>query len=192
MKKVLDVSIGRINFTIEEDAYFRLREYMRRFEATIPDKNEAQEVMEDVEARIAEIFLEKLKYPNQVVDMRLVDIVIEHLGEVEQPQSEDTTAQEPKGEYTKGEKRLFRDMDRKNIAGVCSGLSIYSNIDVTIIRILFVVFAFFYGFAIPVYIVLWIVMPKAITVAQKLQLRGLAPTAENIRLYTFTHKYQNS
>lgn len=192
MKKVIDVSIGRINFTIDEDAYYRLKEYMRRFEATIADKNEAREVMEDVEARIAEIFLEELKYPAQVVDNQLVDIVIEHLGEVEDSPTSSEADHQAKGEYTKGEKRFFREMDRKMIAGVCNGLAIYSNIDVTIIRVLFVVFAFFYGFSIPVYIVLWIVMPKAITVAQKLQLRGIAPTAENIRLYTYTHKFQNS
>ncbi len=52
MKKIIEVSIGKINFTMEDDAYFRLKEYLKRFEDTIPDKNEAREVMEDVEARV--------------------------------------------------------------------------------------------------------------------------------------------
>lgn len=190
MKKVLDVSVGRVSFTIDEDAYFRLKEYLKRFEATISDKNEAREVMEDVEARIAEIFLEKLKFPNQVVDSTLVNIAIEHLGEIEPNPNDDEPM--PKGEYTKGEKRLFRDPDHKKIAGVCSGIAAYFNIDVTIIRVIFVLFAFLYGFTIIVYIVFWIAMPIAKTVVQKLQLRGISPTAENIRLYTYTHKYQNS
>jgi len=191
MKKVLDVSIGRVNFTIDEDAYFRLREYMKRFEATISNKDEAREVMEDVEVRIAEIFLKELKYPDQVVEMHLIDIVIAHLGEVE-PDTKYIQEEADRPLYTKGEKRLFRDVDQKKIGGVCSGLSSYFNIDVTILRIIFVLLIFLYGFTFVVYIILWITMPKAVTVAQKLQMRGFATTAENIRTYTSNHKYQNS
>lgn len=190
MKKVLDVSIGRVKFTIEEDAYFRLKGYMKRFEATILNKEEAREVMEDVEARIAEIFVEELRYPDQVVDMRLVDIVIEHLGEVETKTETIEEGTPDTQQYTKGDKRLFRDPDSKKIAGVCSGISSYFNVDVTIIRIIFVLFIFLYGFTIVLYIVFWVAMPKASTVAQKLQMKGYATTAENIRLYTSTHKYQ--
>ena len=83
MKKVIEVSIGGINFTMEDDAYYRLKEYLRRFEETISDKKEAREVMEDVEARVAEIFQKEMKFSNQVVDMKLVQVVIDHLGEVE-------------------------------------------------------------------------------------------------------------
>ncbi len=56
MKKVIEISIGSINFTIEEDAYYRLKDYLSRFEKTINNEYEAKEVMEDVESRIAEIF----------------------------------------------------------------------------------------------------------------------------------------
>ncbi|MBB4036122.1 phage shock protein PspC (stress-responsive transcriptional regulator) [Dysgonomonas hofstadii] len=193
MKKIIEVSIGKINFTMEDDAYFRLKEYLKRFEDTIPDKNEAREVMEDVEARVAELFQKEMRFSNQVVDMALVQIVIDHLGEVEgashsQKQNTYSAYNSDDTDYTKGDKRFFRDIDNKMLAGVCSGLSEYTGIDVTIIRVIFVVLVFAYGTAILAYIVLWIVAPRALSVAQKLQMRGFAPTAENIRKYTSQSK----
>lgn len=187
MKKVIEVSIGSINFTMEDDAYYRLKEYLKRFEETISDKQEAKEVMEDVEARVAELFQKEMRFPNQVVDMSMVQVVIDHLGEVDSQEEYPTYGTDDKG-YTKGSKRLYRDIDEKMAAGVCSGLAVYTNIDVTIIRIIFVVVAFLYGTSILVYLVLWIVMPKALTIAQKLELRGYAPTADNIRKFTSQHK----
>ncbi len=189
MKKVIDVSIGGINFTMEEDAYFRLKEYLRRFEETIPDKQEAKEVMEDVEARVAEIFQKEMKFSNQVIDIKLVQIVINHLGEVESEPAR-TSYSENHGYagyedgYTQAEKRFYRDVDDKMLAGVCSGLAIYLKVDVTIIRVIWAVLIFVYGTGLLAYIIIWIVAPKAVTVAQKLQLRGYAPTAENIRRFT--------
>jgi len=193
MKKVVEISIGKINFTMEDDAYFRLKEYLKRFEDTIPDKEEAKEVMEDVEARIAELFQKEMRFPNQVVDMVLVQIVIDHLGEVEtvspdQEQNSYSSYTNTDSEYMKGEKRFFRDMDNKMLAGVCSGVSAYTGVDVTIIRVIFVLLVFAYGMAIFAYIILWIVAPRALNVAQKLQMRGYAPTAENIRRYTSQYK----
>jgi len=198
MKKIIEVSIGSINFTMEDDAYTRLKEYLRRFESTIPDKKEAQEIMEDVEARVAEIFQKEMKFPNQVVDMKLVQIVIDHLGEVESNDMNDNNKQKNNSnmeytytteDYTKGDKRYYRDMDSKMLAGVCSGLAAYTGIDVTIIRVIFVALAFAYGSAVLAYIIMWFVAPKALTVSQKLEMKGYAPTAENIRKYTSQRKY---
>lgn len=193
MKKVIEVSIGGINFTMEDDAYYRLKEYLRRFEETISDKKEAREVMEDVEARVAEIFQKEMKFSNQVVDMRLVQVVIDHLGEVEtktqnENQSSSQSNYDPGEEYTRGNKKFYRDMDDKMLAGVCSGIATYTGIDVTIIRLIFVALAFAYGSAILAYFILWIVSPRAETIAQKLELRGYAPTADNIRKFTSQRK----
>lgn len=187
MKKVIEVSIGGINFTMEDDAYFRLKEYLKRFEETIADKNEAKEVMEDVEARVAELFQKEMKFANQVVDMLMVQVVIDHLGEVGSAEYTESSDYNNKG-YAKGDKRLYRDLDEKMVAGVCSGLSAYTGIDVTIIRVIFAAVSFVYGTAIFIYVILWFVMPKALTVAQKLELRGYAPTAENIRKFTSQNK----
>lgn len=190
MKKVIEVSIGGINFTMEDDAYFKLKTYLNNFEETIPTIQERKEVMEDVEARVGEIFQKELKYSSQVVDNQLVQVVIDHLGEVERKQTDTTKDRfnHLENDYAKGEKRLFRNPDDKMISGVCGGLAAYFNIDVTIVRVLFVLIAFFYGTALFVYIVLWLVVPVANSITQKLQMRGFAPTAENIRKYTSQHK----
>ncbi|MDR0825228.1 MAG: PspC domain-containing protein [Prevotella sp.] len=192
MKKVIEVSIGGINFTMEDDAYSRLNEYLKCFEETIPDKQEAHEVMEDVEARVAELFQKEMKYSNQVVGMRQVQTVIDHLGKIESKTSSshefETGSYYSDNDYTKGNKRLYRDVDEKKIAGVCGGLSLNFGVDVTLIRVLFVVIAFLSGTSIIVYLVLWVVMPRALTVTQKLEMRGYAPTAENIRKFTSQHK----
>ena len=83
-------------------------------------------------------------------------------------------------EMPKGPRRLYRDMDNKTIAGVCSGLSYYFDIDVTIFRILMLV-AFICGSAgFWIYVILWIAVPKAVTPAQKCEMRGIPATAENM------------
>lgn len=194
MKKVIDVSVGGVNFTMEEDAYSRLRNYLQRFENTIEDKDEAKEVMEDVEARVAEIFQKERKYSNQVVDMNTVQIVIDLLGEVDDSSSEETSSsnfsegyKNAEG-YTVGEKKLYRDMDKKMVGGVCAGLSAFWGIDVTLIRILFVFTAFFYGITFFVYIVLWLAVPQARYVLDKLRMHGYAPTADNIRKFKNENK----
>lgn len=84
----------------------------------------------------------------------------------------------------RSEKKLYRNPDDKKIAGVCSGLAEYFNIDVTLMRIIFVVVLLGYGATLLVYIVLWIAMPEAITRSQKMEMRGESVTAENIKNYS--------
>jgi len=189
MKKVIDISLGGSSFSMEEDAYNLLKDYLNKFERTMPDKKEAAEVMEDVELRVAEIFSKELKYPGQVVNVSLVNIVINHLGELggNENMNENTTTS-TNSNYNQSEpkavKRFYLDKDGKKIAGVCSGLAIYLGIDVTLIRIIFLILFLGYGTGLLAYIVFWIATPKAITVAQKLELRGIPVTAENIKKYT--------
>lgn len=193
MKKVIEVSLGGVSFSMEEDAYYKLQGYLYRFEETIEDKQEAKEVMEDIEARVAEIFQKEMKFPQQVVDLKLVQIVIDHLGEIESFDNTSTMDESESGYknmsgYTIGEKKLYRDCDRKVLGGVCSGLAAYFDVDTTLIRILFAFTAFFFGVTIFLYIILWIAMPKARYVMDKLRMHGYAPTAENIKRYTYEHK----
>ena len=178
MKKAITVNIGGFCFVVEEDAYSRLDHYLNSFRATISNKQDIAEIMEDIEARIAEIFHETLKSPQQVVDMRLVNRVISQLGYPEgAPRAEEQKTVESS---SKASKRLFRDPDHTMLAGVCSGLGAYFNVDLTLVRVIFLVALFFGGASFWVYIIMWIVVPKANTIAEKLQMRGEAVTAENI------------
>lgn len=182
MKKVIEVNIGGINFNIEDDAYMRLKSYLTDFEASLPDKEDAEEIMEDVESRVAELFQKDVKYPNQVVGMNTVNNVIACLGEIDK---EETKINQSTEFTMRTGKKLYRNPEDKKIAGVCGGLAIYFNIDATLIRVLFILLIFF-GFGSPViaYIILWIVMPEANTVGQKLEMYGEPVTAENIKNYT--------
>ena len=178
MKKVLTANIGGFCFVIEEDAYARLEHYLNSFRASISDKRDIAEIMEDIEARIAEIFHENLKTSNQVVDMKLVDKVISLLGYPEGSpcREERTTA----GTSSKAPKRLFRDPDHSMIGGVCSGLGAYFNVDLTLVRAIFLIGLIFGGFSFLTYIIIWIITPQACTIAEKLQMRGEPINAENI------------
>ena len=88
----------------------------------------------------------------------------------------------------KAVRRLYRDMDHKMIGGVCSGLSLYLNIDVVIIRILFVIALIFGTAGFWIYIVLCIIAPAAKTATEKCEMRGIPATAENIRRFSENRK----
>lgn len=188
MKKVLEISLAGIGFTINEDAYHLLKDYLVRFEKTMTNEQERKEIMEDVEARIAEIFQKERKYDNQIIDEKLVKVVIGYLGEIED--EKDTSEEQTKDEQEKSfssdnkTKRFYRDADNKKISGVCSGIATYFNIDVTLVRVVFVAALICYASTLVLYLIIWLVTSPAITVAQKLELRGIPVTAENIKKYS--------
>ena len=77
-------------------------------------------------------------------------------------------------------KKLFRDSDDKMIGGVCSGLGFYLGADPVLVRVLFLIALLFGTLVFWVYIIIWIVAPLAVNPVQKCEMRGLAPTAENL------------
>ena len=81
-------------------------------------------------------------------------------------------------------KKLFRDPDDKKIGGVCSGLALFLGIDVVFIRIIFLIALLFVGGGFWAYVIFWIVAPEVRTAVEKCEMRGLPPTAENIRRFT--------
>jgi len=76
--------------------------------------------------------------------------------------------------------KLYRDPQNARIGGVCAGLAQYFDVDVTVIRVIMLVAIFAASAGFWAYIVLWIVVPKAITPAQQCEMRGLVPSAENM------------
>ncbi|MBO6045742.1 MAG: PspC domain-containing protein [Bacteroidales bacterium] len=186
MKKTVNAGIGGRSFTIDEDAYNRLDAYLTLFRTHLKDVP-TSEVMDDLEARIAELFTEKVGNGARVVDLALVEEVIDQLG---MPDGSEVPggngAPKAAASAAKGVKpphKLYRDPNDTRLAGVCSGLAQYFDIDTTLVRILMLVAILAGTAGFWVYLVLWIVVPKALTPAQQCEMRGIAATAENMAKY---------
>ena len=203
MKKVLNISLANRTFTLEEDAYTRLREYLDHFRARLgatadgPNSQNA-EVMEDLESRIAELFTQEVGTDGRVVRLDLVERVTRQLGMPDgAPESDAHTggssysASSSSTSYsgTPNPKRMYRDCDNRRLAGVCSGLSIYLDIDVVVTRILMLIAAFFFTAGFWIYIICWIAIPEALTPAQKCEMHGLPVTAENMARFSRTQNF---
>ena len=156
---------------IEEQAYEKLNNYLQALRNSL-EKDEADEVMYDIEIRIAEIFRENLD-KREVVNSDDVEKVIAQLGTPEaiEGQSEENTERENPQEKTR--KELFRDMKKGKIAGVCAGLAQYIGLDIALMRIAWIVLCICsVGFSLVAYIILWVAVPEAETASDFLKMQG--------------------
>ena len=185
MKKVVTVGIGGRSFVIDEDAYQKLERYLDKFRQKTGNGNEAADIMEDLEQRIAELFYEELSGKGEVVNISSVNKVISQLGMPDGSPVDESSDYSSEPSATAANqtvvKRLYRDPDNRVIGGVCSGLGHYLNIDMIIIRVIFGISLFMGGLGFCAYIIFWIIAPQAMTAAQKCEMRGIPVTAENLR-----------
>ncbi len=185
MKKTVSVNINGISFHIDEDAFDLLHRYLKRVKSKFGDQYGGDEIIAGIEGRIAEIFHERQKTQGQVISIEDVRDAISQLGEPaqmsddEQSQGNAYEKDNPDGDE-KTSRRLFRDPDNKYIGGVCSGLAAYFDIDPTVVRLLFVVLIIAAGSTLWAYLILWIVIPKARTTAERLSMRGEKINISNI------------
>jgi len=183
MKKTFTINISGTVFHIEEDAYDVLQKYLIKLKNHFGPGEEGKEILADIEARIAEIFIENSTGSQKVVSIEMVNSAIEIMGSPEDFEQEESNegATETETEETKRQRRLYRDPDHRVIGGVCSGLGAYFNMDPVILRIIFVALLFITGgAAFLAYIILWIAVPKAKNTAQRLEMRGREATVKNI------------
>ena len=181
MKKTFTINISGTVFHIEEDAYEMLQKYLVKLKNHFGNEEDGKEILADIEARIAEIFVEKTSDENKVITSSLVAQVMETMGTPEDFAEEEGEEEE----YTAGtkrKKRLYRDPEHRVLGGVCGGLGAYFNMDPAILRIIFVVLLIVTSLipALLAYIILWIAVPKAVTTAQRLEMRGQEATIKNI------------
>lgn len=191
MKKTLTVNLGGTVFNIDDDAYRLLDNYLCNLKQHFRKEAGADEIVEDIERRISELFAEKLSEGLQVITIADVEEVISRMGkpeEMESGEEDDNRASASAGSgkatatgSSAPRKRLFRNPDDKMLGGVIGGLAAYLGWDVTLLRLLLLVILICgYGTLVPVYIVCWLVIPEARTAAEKLSMRGEAVTVENI------------
>ena len=189
MKKTINVAIGGCSFTIDEDAYNALETYLEGFKAALGTNSSSSDVMEELEGRIADLLKNKLA-GREVVDVEMAQEVIDQLGYPNGYKAPENCGGNTEGcgcnynDSDKPVKKLFRDPDGKKIAGVCSGIAIFLGVDITLIRVIFLI-ALICGCAgFWIYLVIWIAAPEAKTAAEKCELRGIPANAENIRRFT--------
>ena len=185
MKKTLTINLNGIVFNIDDDAYETLSAYLNELEKHFAD-DEREEIIKDIEDRIAELFTERMHGRN-VVDASDVASVIETMG---QPSQFDDEAAEPNADAAASKssqrkfRKFYRDGDDRLIGGVAAGLAAYIGWDTTLVRILLLLLLLFSaGWTLLFYILLWIIVPEAKTTAQRLEMQGIEPNLENIKKY---------
>lgn len=186
MKKTLNINLAGLVFDIDEDAYIILKEYLDAISRHFEKNAGRDEIIADIENRIAEDFSQKRTSSKESITKDDVESVIHTMGRVEDFSSEDeddtkNKKQETSSNYSSARaRRLYRDTDNAILGGVASGIAKYFDVDPVLIRVLFVVFTFAGGFAIPLYIILWIITPKAETPLQKAEMSGEPITIKTI------------
>ena len=206
MNKTVTINISGLIFNIDEEAYTKLKKYLATIEGYFKNAEGGNEIMTDIEGRVAEMFSDRISDRKEVISMVDLDSIIATMGQPEDFVDEETKeenarkTQEKKSQaeenqhqhqqyqeyresetYDQGTRRFYRDPDGRIVGGVCSGIGYYFGVEPIIIRLLFVVTFFTLGGGILIYIILWIITPKANIRAEKLQMKGRKVNIENIK-----------
>ncbi|MDX1470567.1 MAG: PspC domain-containing protein [Flavobacteriaceae bacterium] len=185
MNKTVNINLAGIFFHIDEDAYLKLQRYLEAIKRSFTDSQGRSEIIADIEARIAELFGERIQYDKQVIGVKEVDQVITIMGQPEDYLVDDEIFEDrPNYSFKKpsgSTKKLFRDKDNSYIAGVSSGLGHYLGIDAVWVRLLWILLTLGSGGTfILVYILFWILVPEAVTTSEKLMMTGEPVNISNI------------
>ncbi|MTI40641.1 PspC domain-containing protein [Fulvivirga lutimaris] len=193
MKKNISINISGIIFHIEEDAFDRLKAYLDSINRYFSTFDDSQEIIADIESRIAEIFLSKLSEDKQVITTDDVEALIATMGSisdfqaVEDPELDDSTGEEQQSKsqssekaYSNGSKKLFRDEKRKIVGGVCAGIAHYFSIDALWVRLLFTIILLgSAGFILIAYFVMWAVIPGSEQLPEDKKLKKMFRDSEH-------------
>lgn len=211
MKEVKKCSISGIAFTLDNDAYVTLNGYLETLKSTYGEREGGNEIIADIEARIAELILSHQEN-TQIVTPRLVDEIIAQLGTAETIAEEsDDSAARTAPKAPRIPRRLYRDTSSAKLGGVLAGIAQYFSADVSFVRLLFFApllltmlkwFPFMgwtgplmgnlFGFFVLGYLVMWLVVPAARTARQKLEMKGEAVTASAIGEQTLSQGDTNA
>ena len=183
MNKTVNINLAGIFFHIDEDAYLKLQRYLEAIKRSFTDSQGRSEIISDIEARIAELFSERIQNEKQVIGNKQVEAIISIMGQPEDYLVDDEIFEdEPQQRtYTKARsKKLYRDTETSYVGGVSSGLAHYFGIDAIWVRILWIILVLGFGTGILIYILLWILVPEAKTTSEKILMTGENVTISNI------------
>ncbi|MCQ9637555.1 PspC domain-containing protein [Chryseobacterium sp. WG14] len=195
MNKTLSIGLAGFSFTIEEHAYIKLSDYLNALRSSL-DASEVDEVMHDIEIRMVEIFRDSLGKREVINDID-VEKVIAQIGTPEKIEEQEeayfsektTNKNNYSGSNYTDKKQLFRDPEKQKVAGVCAGLAQYVGMDITAMRAIwlgiFVLGIFTAAISSSLigllYVILWIVLPKAETAADFLKMQGKPMNFDNLK-----------
>lgn len=197
MKKTLTVNLNGTVFNIDEDAYQLLDNYLENLRLHFSREEGSEEILNDFETRISELLNDRIRLGYNVITIEQVEEVITRMGKPEEifeeeadaetkektqskedAKSKDTFAE---SQQTTTRRRFFRNPDDKILGGVAGGFAAYMGWDPTAVRIALLLLLFFTNVVIvPIYLILWLVIPVARTASEKLEMRGESVTLENI------------
>ncbi len=186
MNKTVNINLAGIFFHIDEDAYLKLQRYLEAIKRSFTDSQGRSEIIADIEARIAELFNERVQNDKQVIRIKEVDEVITIMGQPEDYLvDEEIFEDEPQQFYSRStksspSKKLYRDTDNSYVGGVSSGLAHYFGVDVIWIRLAWILLVAGAGTGILLYILLWVLVPEAKTTAEKIMMTGEPVNISNI------------
>ena len=196
MNTTEQISIGGYAFIIESDAYEELDKYLHDIRKCFADNDSTEEIVSDIEVRIGELLRERCS-SGMVVRMEMVKDIEEMIGNPKEVSGQDNESAKDYGSAPKEDtrkavhgKKLYRNIDDRVLAGVCSGLSCYFNMDKALFRIFFMIFfclgiiginASLTSLAIVIYLILWIAIPGARTVEQKCEMKSEPINLEGFR-----------
>ena len=197
MKTTVQISLNGIAFNLDENAYQQLKSYIDELQLHFANDSE---IIDDIEARIADLLSLRIKSAEQAVKLNDINEIIETVGNPKDF-DDNTTSNNIRKQFentnSSVKKRLYRDTDNKIIAGVCSGIGHYLNLNAAWIRVIFILFMslsikidglhfwfssrFILGipFMLFIYIVLWIVVPRTKTPRQNLEMHGYTSNKRN-------------
>ena len=201
MNEIKKCSIAGISFTLEKDAYEALQTYIKSLNDTYKNNPDGEEIIADIEARIAELIL-STQPAEGIVAKPLIDNIIKQLGSAEEIDEEGAELHAETFDQNGNPRiprRLYRDLENKKLGGVCAGVANYFDVDSTWIRLaMFIplVITIFgsvdifrwiapfsgnlFGFVIIGYAIMWFTIPAASSARQKLEMKGERVTARNI------------
>jgi phage shock protein PspC (stress-responsive transcriptional regulator) len=173
MKKIININLSGRVIPIEDSAYEKLQAYIESLRRYFANEDGRDEIINDIESRIAELMGEKIRKGADCVTEDDISEIMASMGRPEDfdkeeaeektTQSSQQSSQQSTYTYTEPRRRnrLYRDSSDKIIGGVCSGLANYLNVDPSIMRLLFAIITFGgFGFGVVVYLLLWIILPE--------------------------------
>ncbi len=182
MNKTVNINIGGLFFNVDENAFQKLSRYFDAIKRSLSNSSGNDEIMKDIEMRVAELLIERQQSVKHVVNLQDVDVVVTVMGQPEDYRIDEEGANQKSNFSTTNNatRKLYRDRENGIIGGVVAGLGHYFGIDKVWLRILLLILTLVYGTGFLAYLILWIVIPEAKTTSEKIEMTGNPVNISNI------------